>query len=347
MKIVCTDAGAQARHAPVEEFSGQELSPYPECPERYDVIFAALGRTGWADFTPPGAGAIDDALACVHDSAYLQFLQNVHASWTAAGGSGDLVASVFSGRDGRAPVDPVRALGYWGFDTTPISAGTWTAALAAAMAARTAADLVVDGAQASYALCRPPGHHASRGQFGGYCYVNHAALAADRLCQQGSVAVIDIDYHHGNGTQEIFYERGDVMFVSLHADPAWEYPLYWGHADETGAGAGLGATINVPLPAGTDDHRYLDCLHRTLDHVRTFNPKYVVVSAGFDTWNNDPLGTFRLSLEGIAAVAEALVGLQRPTVIVQEGGYDLAALGELAVAFLQPFDPSNTTGSAR
>lgn len=339
LKAVCTDAELQRAHAPAQEFSGGILSPYPDSPDRYDAIKHALQRTDWVEFVEPGCGPYD-VPTIVHEPAYVDFLRRAHPAWQAAGGTGDLVTSLFAGTDGRAPHNPARALGYWGFDTTPVTAGTWAATHAAAQAACTATDLVIAGAGAAYALCRPPGHHASRNRFGGYCYLNHAALAAQRLTDLGRVAIIDIDYHHGNGTQQIFYQRADVLFVSLHADPAWEYPLYWGHVDETGADAGLGTTINVPLPAGTDDQGYLTHLLRTLEQVQAFAPQHVVISAGFDTWMNDPLGTFRLSLDGIAAAGQALADLDRPTLIVQEGGYDVSALGDLAIAFLQPFKNS-------
>lgn len=336
MKVVCTEPAAQAGHAPIEEFSSAGLTPYPECPQRYDVVRAALERAAWAEFVEPAAHN-DALLAAVHDADYLVFLQAAYTSWAANGGVGDLAASLFATDGGRAPTNTAAATGFYGFDTTPITAGTWVATRAAADAALTAADLVLAGDATAYALCRPPGHHASRHRFGGYCYLNHAALAAQRLSETGPVAIVDIDYHHGNGTQQIFYERADVFFVSLHADPAWEYPLFWGGADETGAGAGQGFTLNVPLPAGVEDANYLRQLQSALQRVSTFNPRYVVVSAGFDIWRDDPLGTFHLSLDGIGAVGTALAGLSLPTVIVQEGGYDLARLGDLVVEFLRPF----------
>ena len=336
MRIVCTDAALQNAHAPVTEFSRAGLLPYPECPPRYDAIRAALATTSWAEFVSPVQQG-DDRLRRVHDDDYLDFLSTAHASWVGRGGSGDLVASLFAGDDGRAPAEPSAAMGFYGFDTTPIAAGTWAATRAAADAALTAADLVREGTSAAYALCRPPGHHATRNHFGGYCYLNHAALVAQRLAESGPVAIIDIDYHHGNGTQQIFYHRGDVLFVSLHADPEWEYPLFWGRSDETGASAGMGCNLNVPLAAGTDDPVYLQHLEQALQRIQSFAPQHLVVSAGFDTWLDDPLGSFHLTGDGIGAIGALLAQLNLPTVIVQEGGYDVAALGDLAVRFLEPF----------
>ncbi|MDP7447817.1 MAG: histone deacetylase family protein [Candidatus Latescibacteria bacterium] len=336
MKVVCADEKAQRGHAPEREFSRAGLLPYPESPPRYEAILASLQRASWADFVEP-VPQDDDVPASVHDADYVEFLRTAHSSWSAAGGQGDLVASLFSGGDGRRPADPAAATGYYGFDTTPITAGTWSATRAAAAAALTATDILLDGATAAYALCRPPGHHATARSFGGYCYLNHAALAAQRLAAHGTVAIIDIDYHHGNGTQQIFYHREDVLFVSLHADPEWEYPLFWGREDETGAGGGEGFTINLPMPAGTDDAGYLQSVATAVARVRAFAPRHLVVSAGFDTWRDDPLGSFRLTANGIGAIGAAIADLALPTVIVQEGGYDTLALGDLAVQVLEPF----------
>ena len=325
MKVVCTDAETQSHHAPAEEFGREGLVAYPEGPRRYDVIRGALQSVGSTDFVAV-TNHDDGQLCAVHDADYVAFLQGAYTSWIAAGGVGDLAASVFSGADGRAPANTAAATGFYGFDTTPLTAGTWAATRAAADAALTAADQVAAG-DSAYALCRPPGHHASRNRFGGYCYLNHAALAAQSLSATGTVAIVDVDYHHGNGTQQIFYERDDVFFVSLHADPEWEYPLFWGRVDETGARDGVGFTHNVPLPAGIDDASYLAQLASALQRVRAFNPRYLVVSAGFDIWRHDPLGTFALSADGIARVGVSLADLALPTVIVQEGGYDVDTPG--------------------
>ncbi|MFH1570913.1 MAG: histone deacetylase family protein, partial [Gemmatimonadota bacterium] len=200
-----------------------------------------------------------------------------------------------------------------------------------------AADEVAAGERAAYALCRPPGHHAGAGYFGGYCFLNNAALAAARLARQGPVAVVDIDYHHGNGTQDIFYDSDRVFFASLHADPDWEYPLYWGRADETGTGPGAGCTLNVPLPPGTGDGEYLAALGRALAAARAFGPSCLVVSAGFDGYGGDPLGQFRLTAAGYGRIGAALAGLGLPTVIIQEGGYHLDGLRTGVPALLAAF----------
>jgi acetoin utilization deacetylase AcuC-like enzyme len=336
MKVVCPPAQIQSRHAPAQEFSRGALHPYPESPKRYDAILSALEKTTWADFTASESHT-DAHLEAVHGRQYIDFLRTVHETWSAAGGEGDLVSSLFAGKDGRAPANPAAAVGYYGFDTTPIMAGTWAATRAAADACLTAADLLLKGATAAYAVCRPPGHHAASDRFGGYCYLNHAAIATQHLAAAGPVAIIDIDYHHGNGTQQIFYTRNDVLYISIHADTDWEYPLFWGRADETGEGEGAGSNLNLPLPAGTDDRAYLLCLDSALAKINDFQASHLVISAGFDTWMHDPLGTFRLTFEGINAVGAKLAEFDLPTLIVQEGGYDIDNLGRLATEFLQPF----------
>ena len=335
MKAVCTDADAQAGHAPASEFAGGVVRPYPESPPRYTAIRDALEAVRWVQIVDATTTASDTALGTVHDEVYLQFLQR--ASIGAARSGRELAASVYARGGGRRPAPGLGDVGFYGFDTTPITSGTWTATRAAASAALTAAELVATGEPVAYALCRPPGHHAGVASFGGYCYLNHAALVARRLAVDGRVAVVDIDYHHGNGTQQIFWEDGDVFFLSLHADPAWEYPLYWGYADETGAGDGAGCTRNVPLPAGVETAWYLDELGRALEAVVDFAPRWLVVSAGFDGYVDDPLCTFRLSLDGYAAIGTALARLQLPAVVLQEGGYCVDVLGELALTFLEPF----------
>lgn len=343
MIVVCSDAEAQAGHAPEQEFAGGQLIPYPESPARYASIHSSLDEAAWADLRT--ADPVDDGdLAAVHDQAYLKFLQSASAGlmrWPRGGTATELTASVFAHPDGRRPVQGRASVGYYGFDTTPITGGAWPAALAAAAAARTAAELVLSGQSAVYSLARPPGHHAGPATFGGYCYLNHAAVAARRLSAQGRVAVVDIDYHHGNGTQQIFYDDDNVFFLSLHADPVFEYPCYWGYADETGHNAGAGCNLNVPLPAGVEAPWYLTELRRALQSVARFDPCFLVVSVGFDTYVRDPLGTFRLDVDGYPAIAEALIELCLPTVIVQEGGYHVDDLGLLATRFLEPFDHHN------
>jgi acetoin utilization deacetylase AcuC-like enzyme len=222
-----------------------------------------------------------------------------------------------------------------------IVAGTYPAALQSAYCALSAAQSVYEihesAPQSAFALCRPPGHHAGRENCGGYCYINNAAVAAHWLSQHGRVAVLDIDYHAGNGTQDIFYTRADVLTISLHGDPDFEYPHYIGYADEIGAGLGLGYHRNFPLPAGTDDAHYLAALAEALSMIRAFAPRHLVVSAGMDLAGGDPLGTFQITRDGIGTIGQHIAEINLPTAIVMEGGYNNAALGENMVALLEAF----------
>jgi acetoin utilization deacetylase AcuC-like enzyme len=231
-------------------------------------------------------------------------------------------------------------MGYYTFDSSsPIVEGTWDAALAAARSAMTAAALVVEGAPAAYALCRPPGHHAGRSSYGGYCFLNNAALAAQYLRDEkfARVAIVDVDYHHGNGTQEIFWERDDVFFVSLHGTPDTEYPYYLGYADEHGAGRGAGHTLNLPMEEGTAWEGYSAALATALEAVRRFEPGALVVSLGVDTFESDPISAFKLRTGDYRRIGAALAALARPTVLVQEGGYAVEEIGINVAGVLAAF----------
>ena len=334
MKVVCTDAETQSHHAPAEEFGREGLIPYPECPRRYDVIQAALQSVGWTSFVA-ATDHDDGLLSAVHDADYIAFLRGAYTSWIAAGGVGDLVASVFSGSDGRAPTNTAAATGFYGFDTTPLTAGTWAATRAAAHAALTAADQVAAGDSTAYALCRPPGHHASRNRFGGYCYLNHAALAAQSLAATGSVAIVDIDYHHGNGTQDIFFARRDVLTISLHGHPGFAYPYFSGFANETGIGAGADFNLNIPLPENTTPAQYGVALERALKRITRFRPSYLLVAAGFDTAKGDPTGSWQHQRADFSRIGAVIGALGLPTLVVQEGGYRVRTLGQNARAFFE------------
>ena len=228
---------------------------------------------------------------------------------------------------GRRPSRLRAQAGYYGIDTTPLTPGAWDPALGSASAALAGAAALLTGDSSAYALCRPPGHHAGRDYFGGYCYLNNAALAAIHLASQGRVALIDIDYHHGNGTQDIFYASADVLFISLHADPAYQYPLYWGYADERGEDEGEDLTRNFPLPPGTDDAAYLAALDAGLTLIADFDPSYLIVSAGLDIYRGDPLGDWEITQEGLQQIGARIAAMALPTLLVQEGGYDLDDLG--------------------
>jgi acetoin utilization deacetylase AcuC-like enzyme len=231
--------------------------------------------------------------------------------------------------------------GRYAFDTmTPVGPGTWAAARAAVDCSLTAVDVVVDGAASAYALCRPPGHHVTRSAYGGSCYLNNAAVAAEALRRAGHerVAIVDVDAHHGNGTASIFYSRADVLYGSVHIDPgAGWFPHVVGFADETGSGEGIGATLNVPLPPETGDRAWLDGIANLADAVRHPGSTALVVSLGVDAEVGDPNSPLRITGDGYAGAGRRLHDLGLPTVVVQEGGYRLETLGGLVAGFLEPF----------
>jgi acetoin utilization deacetylase AcuC-like enzyme len=277
----------------------------------------------------------------VHGKDYLDFLATIHEGWQRlAGAAEEVVPNIHPGRHmSRRPVGLAGLVGYHTADTAcPIGAGTWEAAVASANVAVHAASLVLGGERAAYGLCRPPGHHAYADQAGGFCYLNNAAIAAQHLrATLGRVAILDVDVHHGNGTQGIFYERPDVFFASLHADPSDYYPFFAGYADERGAGAGLGANLNLPLAPGSGDREVLAALDKALAAIGAFAPDALVVSLGFDASEHDPLGVLKVTSAGFAAMARRIEAEAVPTVLIQEGGYMSAVLGRNLAEFLAAF----------
>ena len=330
----------------VELMAGRQV-PCFEAPARATTIREALVDSGLARLVEPTPHG-SDPITAVHE---LELLDLVEHAWDDAVAAGHdprrpLLPDTFLLRAyaatmslDRLPASRHERLGAYCFDTaTPIVAGTAAAAREAVDIALTAADLVLGGAPLAYALCRPPGHHAGRNLIGGYCFFNNAAIVAESLRARGAsrVAILDVDYHHGNGTQAIFWERGDVLYVSLHGDPAAAYPYFSGHASERGAGAGEGATFNLPLPPRTDGEAYLTALADGLSAVRDFEPDApLVVSLGFDTFGDDPICDFALDSDDYRRIGAAVAALDLPLVVVQEGGYAVEALGRNAVAFIR------------
>lgn len=311
-----------------------------EVPARAEIILQAVQKANLGPVVTPTDHGLDPILA-VHDAGFVEFLRIAY-EWGAGfyGKAEPVFPWTFSTRHvGRRPKHLVGLTGYYAFGFgSPILEGTWEAAYWSAQCALTAADLVCAGECVAYALCRPPGHHAAADLYGGFCYLNNAAIAARYLqASEETVAILDIDYHHGNGTQVIFYADPTVLYCSLHAHPDDDYPYYWGEASERGAGAGEGLNRNWPLPQGTDDAQYLAALDEALTVIREFAPRYLVVSAGFDIVAGDPVGGFDVTHEGLREAGWRIAGLGLPTLIVQEGGYLLESLGESAVVFLRAF----------
>jgi acetoin utilization deacetylase AcuC-like enzyme len=287
---------------------GSVIAPEPVAPSRITAVHAP----GMVDYLATAADHLGDDLPAI-----------LPACWPPPG-------------QRRRPAGLKGLKGFYCTDTeTPVDAHTWQAALASASCATTGAQRLLDGEHIVYALCRPPGHHAGPDFFGGYCYLNNAAIAARMLAEAaGPVAIADFDYHHGNGTQAIFYARGDVWYGSVHADPGATYPYYAGYRDEVGDGDGAGANVNVPLPAGADEARYLGAAEDLLSEAETHHSARLVVSIGFDTYAGDPFSTFGMTADGFYKLGALVRAVGLPVLAVQEGGYHLPDLGEIAAAFL-------------
>ncbi len=342
MNIIYSDQHHH-HHPPFEIFEGGQVLPIFENPERMERILTALRPMAWAKFMLPHEFGLEPILA-VHSADYVAYLRTGLAEWQRDGGqvasaqaTPVLLAATFPPRRSRhVPQHIAAKAGHYSFDLScPIVAGTYAAAVMAAHCALTGAQLLVEGEHAAFALCRPPGHHAGRDFAGGYCYLNNAAIAAQFLVAQGRVAILDVDYHGGNGTQDIFYESAEVLTISLHADPARQYPYFVGFADETGAGAGLGYHHNFPLPRGADDRAYCQTLSQAVGRIGEYAPRHLVVSFGADTFAGDPLGDLAVTTEGFRRIGAMIDDLQLPTLVVMEGGYANEALGYNTVAFLE------------
>ena len=332
-------------HAPATEFFRGERVPCFESPARADIVLQELAARGH-DIRAPGADSAA-VLPLVHSARYLNFLQTAWAQWLALDAANAGVQpfpSVWPVRSLRSDIEPanfVARLGLYSIDNgSPMTAGTWAAAKAGADAACSAAGQLAAGVHAVFCATRPPGHHAGADFMGGYCFINNAAVAAQTLRQQGCqrVAVLDVDYHHGNGTQSIFYERADVLVLSLHGDPRTEYPFYLGHADETGAAAGQGFNLNLPLPAGSAASSWFAALDVACARIVQYAPDALVVSLGLDTFEGDPISTFKLQAADYLRLGARLRKLGLPTAFVLEGGYAAQALGLNAANVVDGFE---------
>jgi acetoin utilization deacetylase AcuC-like enzyme len=333
---VFADQQRQSLHYPTGFLVNGVMQPNPEKPERMERLLTGVAAGGHDLQQPQDHGL--GPIAAIHTPAYLKFLSTVYDRWQRIP---DAAPEIFPNihPDRRTASYPLSAVGQAGFHITdmscPIGEHTWEAARWSANCAVSAAEAVLAGDKMTYALCRPPGHHCFSDLAGGFCYLNNSAIAAQYLRQSHDrVAIVDVDLHHGNGTQGIFYQRNDVFTLSIHADPARFYPFFWGHAHEVGEGAGHGYNLNIPLPRGTGDDGFMSGLADGLAHVRAFAPGALVIALGLDAFEGDPFGGLAVSTQGFAKMAGLLTALDLPMVIVQEGGYLCDELGENLQAFL-------------
>lgn len=329
----------QWAHDPKHFMANGVVLPNPEQPERIERLHAGALAAGCTFETPKDAGL--GPIAAVHSPEYLTFLQTIHKRWQFIDGAGqEVIPNIHpSNRTDSYPKSAVGQAGFHQADSAcPIAAGTWESAYWSAQSATAGADALIEGTGPAYVLSRPPGHHAFGDQAGGFCFLNNAAIAAQRLVDHGlRPAIVDVDVHHGNGTQGIFYHRDDVLTVSTHADPARFYPFFWGHAHERGAGAGLGYNLNLPLPRGTNDADFLTTLDTALSRVQAFGADVVVIALGLDAYIDDPFKGLAVTTEGFARIGAALARLNLPTVLVQEGGYLCDELGYNLTSVLNGF----------
>ena len=340
MKIFYSDA--HLLHAPEKELHrGAMVTPH-EGPHRMDLLMAGMKRTGFTDYHTPESHDVA-RLTGVHTPAYLDFLQTAYDRWQAAGYAGDVLPMSYPHRPRRAepPKDIDGAAGYFcSSSDTVITQTTWQAVKAIADCALSAADHTAATGDASFTLTRPPGHHAGADYMSGYCLLNNAAIAAQAMRDKGAkrVAILDIDFHHGNGTQDIFYGRDDVFFASIHGDPDYQFPYFWGYKDETGEGRGDGFNYNYPLPPKTGFGAWREALNDAVQKIVGFGADALIISHGVDTYEHDPISTFKLKTTDYLTVGADIAPLGLPTVFIMEGGYGVAEIGDNAANVLLGFN---------
>lgn len=329
----------QTRHDPQTFLVSGAPQPSPEQPARATRLLESATAAGLKQTAPQDYGL--GPIARVHTPDYIAFLSGIYERWQRIpGASAEVIPNIHPDRrDGSYPASAVGQAGYHQADTAcPIGPDTWESVRWSANSAMAAAVAVREGAGASYALCRPPGHHAFKDLAGGFCFVNNSALAAAELRTAAErVAILDVDLHHGNGTQGVFYDRPDVLTVSIHADPVRFYPFFWGHADERGEGPGLGYNINYPIPRGTADDAYMPVLDAAIAKIEAFAPEALVIALGLDGYEGDPFGGLAISTDGFAQIGARIGRMNLPTVLVQEGGYLCDDLGTNLERFLDGF----------
>ncbi|WP_372612222.1 histone deacetylase family protein [Aquicoccus sp.] len=339
MKTVFSETHA-LRDAKTELYGGELVYPF-ERPSRMTYIHDRLRAVDPGPILPPDDHGLDPVLR-IHDTGFVDFLQTAWAEWQAEGYTGEAIATCWPARRMvlRRPDHIDGKLGYYALATeTSLTEGTWPAAYGSAQVALTAAELIRAGERSAFALCRPPGHHAAVDMYGGYCFLNNAAIAAQRFLDNGAarVAILDVDFHHGNGTQDIFYDRSDVLFLSLHGEPENAFPHFLGYADETGNGAGEGFNVNYPMPPGTPFSEWRKSLDAALDRIAQYAPDHLIVSLGVDTFETDPISFFKLESPDFTTYGGDIARLKLPTLFVMEGGYDIDEIGINTVNVIEGF----------
>ena len=329
------------RDAKTELYGGELVRPF-ECPERMDYVMAQLRSVNLGEILEPESFDIAHVHR-IHEPEFVEFLEHCWEEWAAMGFKGEAIPTIapVRGMQQRVPSHIEGKMGYYCLAwETSISNGTWEAARASVNVALTAQKLMADGEKSAFALCRPPGHHAAADMYGGYCFINNAAVCAQAFRDQGAdrVAILDVDFHHGNGTQDIFYNRSDVMFCSLHGDPREAFPHFLGYADETGSGDGEGFNHNYPMGPGTPYSSWGEALEDACKKISAYSPDAVVVSLGVDTFERDPISFFKLNSEDFMDYGKTIAALNLPTLFVMEGGYAVEEIGINAVNVLQGFE---------
>ncbi|MBU0799857.1 MAG: histone deacetylase family protein [Alphaproteobacteria bacterium] len=343
MKTIFADK--HVLHDPGIEVDGGRIETCAEKPSRTETVRKAIADNNIGAIIAPGSYGIDKITA-IHNADYIEFLRTAHGAWLESGREGPAFATNFNSQHhSQTPPQAIGGrMGFYICDTSvSLTAGSWEAAEQGAHAALTALDCVIGGDKAAFSLSRPPGHHASAGMGGGYCLLNNAAIAAQAFIDGGhgqKVAILDVDYHHGNGTQDIFYQRSDVLYASLHADPAVDFPYFLGYAQEIGAGAGAGFNHNYPMPLGTTWERYREALRNALQKINDFGADLLIVSLGVDTYKDDPISQFKLDSPDYITMGADIAGLSRPTLFVMEGGYAVDAIGTNVVNTLNGYSGS-------
>lgn len=346
--MIVVSSPRQRSHSPLAEIESSGLQPPFEHPGRADAIRDVLASDDRFAIGEPDEWGTDP-IEAVHDAGLVQFLRRAWEDYQVLHpGTHDVVPDMFplpgliAGMgDFRDPSNIDIELGRWCFETTtPITQGTFDAASSAIDVAMSATAHVLNGEPSAYGLCRPPGHHAPTGLYGGYCFFNNAAVAAHHVAATigSKVTILDVDYHHGNGTQQIFYDRDDVQYVSLHGDPARAYPYITGFDDERGTGRGTGANLNLPMPIRADDDAYLAALEVACEAIGSFAPGLVIISLGLDAYFNDPISDLAVTADGFERQGALVRQLDVPTVALQEGGYDVDALGDNVRRWLTGLD---------